>query len=650
MYTAIYILYIVDAFKKMASIHLQAEKKSFQKSEAVVCDETLEVETWEIYNEEEGLTKKMKADKEKLVKSYVKKLALCNVELDTLSVTLRAFKDGLISKENLERIISLHPQVPISERRINLLKLVHETLQEKIKGFELRISTLPIPETIALAMREGLITKDVLDHLTSLHVQVPTEMRLRYLLMCVYTTLKGKLEELEKRISQIKALQLESKSHPLEFARKEMEEGLIDQCILDHLIAIYPNLPRKLNRHEVCANLNKRIKKKELKLSSHLTRLHGKLSLNLDTFNSIISQITDLTLGLEQLTILNESLVSYAYKWRDVGIALNFHPQDLNNIQASSLLVHDSPESYLTRLLEDWLLKKHGYTLHPTIDNLKKALCRQTVGLGILASELQTILFKHTIEHAVKLPYSSIRTSLAALEASIFLKYDVYLEENESTLLEIEIISGGEDNTYKWLKDGKESMQNCQGSFLCLHKVDIDSDGSKFSRNFKLSAAKNPAIVVHVGCQLDQFRSDVASMYLAQPEVPEDTWPPVGNQKYINLALVKQNKIDYCSEFARLTIRGDMDDILQHKQTIECEDIYKSMTSGQLILIEGRPGSGKTTFVHKITQDWASKTDGAIRLLLLVSLRVLNTFANPDLSDILKLFKDLKVSQEVIEI
>ncbi len=140
-------------------------------------------------------------------------------------------------------------------------------------------------------------------------------------------------------------------------------------------------------------------------------------------------------------------------------------------------------------------------------------------------------------------------------------------------------------------------------------------------------------------------------MYLAQPEVPEDTWPPVSNKKYINLALIKQQRVNYGSEYARLTIRGDVDDILQHKDMIEYEYVYKSLKSKQLVLIEGRPGSGKTTFVHKITRDWAMKSGGAIRLILLVSLRVLNTLVtpSPDLSDILKLFKDLKVSQELVE-
>ena len=96
-------------------------------------------------------------------------------------------------------------------------------------------------------------------------------------------------------------------------------------------------------------------------------------------------------MGQEQLTDLMEFLVDYAYKWRYIGVALRFKSQDLDNIQACPLLVHDSPKSYLTRLLEEWLLKKFKHTLSPTIDNLKKALNSQTVGMGSLASELQDI-------------------------------------------------------------------------------------------------------------------------------------------------------------------------------------------------------------------------------------------------------------------
>ncbi len=63
-----------------------------------------------------------------------------------------------------------------------------------------------------------------------------------------------------------------------------------------------------------------------------------------------------------------------------------------------------------------------------------------------------------------------------------------------------------------------------------LHKAEIDWDGSVFScqaADFEIAH-----VSVHVSCPLDQFKSGLASVYLAQPEVPDDTWPPVSSKKY----------------------------------------------------------------------------------------------------------------------
>ena len=102
-----------------------------------------------------------------------------------------------------------------------------------------------------------------------------------------------------------------------------------------------------------------------------------------------------------------------------------------------------------------------------------------------------------------------------------------------------------------------------------------------------------------------------------------------------------------------------MDDILQQKDVITYDEVFGDLKVGHVVLVEGRPGCGKTTFVHKITRDWANKVTqgwdtescGAIRIALLVSLRVLNDLRKPslDLSDILSLFKDLKVSKAILE-
>ena len=48
-----------------------------------------------------------------------------------------------------------------------------------------------------------------------------------------------------------------------------------------------------------------------------------------------------------------------------------------------------------------------------------------------------------------------------------------------------------------------------------------------------------------------------------------------------------------------------MDDTLETKVTIEFKEVFGKYERG-VVLIEGRPGSGKTTLVHKVTRDWAT--------------------------------------------
>ena len=84
-----------------------------------------------------------------------------------------------------------------------------------------------------------------------------------------------------------------------------------------------------------------------------------------------------------------------------------------------------------------------------------------------------------------------------------------------------------------------------------------------------------------------------------------------------------------------------MDDILGRKGEVNYEELLKEYGEGVLMLIEGRPGSGKTTLVHKIARDWATgeKVLRGARMVFLVSLRLLN-FSKRDktLSDLLELF------------
>ena len=104
-----------------------------------------------------------------------------------------------------------------------------------------------------------------------------------------------------------------------------------------------------------------------------------------------------------------------------------------------------------------------------------------------------------------------------------------------------------------------------------------------------------------VSCPAKQLAEDLRKMYSKQREVPRSTWPPAGTNTFINLVLIKQSgEIAHNYDYS---VRGDMDDIVESKETVNYENVFSKYIEGGLILVEGRPGSGKTTLVLKIARD-----------------------------------------------
>ena len=128
-------------------------------------------------------------------------------------------------------------------------------------------------------------------------------------------------------------------------------------------------------------------------------------------------------------------------------------------------------------------------------------------------------------------------------------------------------------------------------------------------------------------------------VYSRLGELPKDSWPPVAATTFINLALIMKSKSD--SNVYDYTVQGDIDDVIETKEKIEYLEVFGKYESGALVLIEGRPGSGKTTLMHKVTRDWAVKKDVLVgaKFVVLIPLRLFCSLNyDIDLSDIVQYY------------
>ncbi len=117
-------------------------------------------------------------------------------------------------------------------------------------------------------------------------------------------------------------------------------------------------------------------------------------------------------------------------------------------------------------------------------------------------------------------------------------------------------------------------------------------------------------------------------------------WPPVLIEKPCNLAMIRQEKIqrgEICNDFIRMTITGKVDDVLHMKSPVELVDIFRiDQKDRKVILIEGAPGSGKSTLSWDICKRWgAGELFQEYEAVILVQLRDPEVQAATRLADLL---------------
>ena len=132
---------------------------------------------------------------------------------------------------------------------------------------------------------------------------------------------------------------------------------------------------------------------------------------------------------------------------------------------------------------------------------------------------------------------------------------------------------------------------------------------------------------------VQRYCSDVKSRYTLQSVLPESAWPPSVGRKYVELALIDQERCDQtCASVIKQQTdytRGNYDKIFKYKTKIDLKEAFGAVfcEGGTEIwplrmLIDGAPGVGKTTLSRKVSRKWAKgKILKKYWLVLLLHLR-----------------------------
>ena len=113
-------------------------------------------------------------------------------------------------------------------------------------------------------------------------------------------------------------------------------------------------------------------------------------------------------------------------------------------------------------------------------------------------------------------------------------------------------------------------------------------------------------------------------------QVDDRAWPPVKSTNFINLALIG-NQTSW-----RWTVQESVDEIVRNKTTTSYQSMVDDNCIGTFTLLEGRPGSGKTCLMNKISCDWAKGDILKSSLLIFIPLRRLREEPDRKLATLLR--------------
>ena len=401
----------------------------------------------------------------------------------------------------------------------------------------------------------------------------------------------------------------------LRLARKQLEE---DNTVWDKFLNLLAGMGASFNTMTV--DLQEQLDKYKARVEVH-------------TPTTTASGEDDIILTIADAEDLTELLAEKRHKWEEIAMALRL-PESVRE-ECRSI---NKDIIRLNKVITCWLSGNTNTPTTTTLRTLKKALCGPIVEEYNVGTGLEE-RFRPVIR--ARLLLLSDKESHSCSNPTVTNQSDnTEVGDGQSTLLLVQA-SPRQSVSYQWKKNGhplpnsstysgvsddilvvSHARQGTEGEYTCH----VSSEGKEVCSNKIILTVEYPPI-----------KKRLLDLYSVSNEVPSDSWPPSGTRTFINLVLIESSKEP--TDVTDYSVRGNADKITAEKEKVNYEQVFGECKCGELILLEGRPGSGKTTLVHKIIVDW---TRGHVlvnaRWVMLITLRDLNNTRAETLTDILRLF------------